>query len=333
MTSPYQQFLKEFGAGRIFENIPLEKFSSMRIGGVGDLFFKAGSLNDLVRSFSLVRKLKIPYFLLGGGTNTLFSDQGFRGLVIRNETQGIRLAGIRSGVVKNIPGGPSKRKIFLEVESGVFLNRLVRFTLDQGFAGLEAFLGQPGTVGGAIYINAHNAKKNMFFGDSIFSAKLLTKQGEIVNVDRKYFRFGYDESSIQKSGDIVLSVVIGLDGGDRKELWKQAQEALEYRMGTQPTGVYSLGCTFRNISKSEAIRLSTAEFTCSAGYLLERVGLKGMKKGKASFSPLHANFIVHSGEAKGSDVLELIHLAKRKVMEKFGIVLQEEIVVVGDHYE
>lgn len=329
MIGIFEQFQKEFGVSRVKADEQLEKYTSIRIGGPAQYFFTASTQDDFVKSILWSQKIKMPLFILGGGTNTLFSDIGFTGLVIRNTTQGIRLAGVRGERGKDTVGRAStKRMVFLEVDSGVSVNRLVRYTIDQHLSGLEYFLGQPGTVGGAVYINAHNTHKNVFFGDCVIGAKLLTEKGKIIQVDQKYFQFGYDESSIQKSHDTILSVVIGLASVEKESLWEKAQGELRYRLETQPTGVFSSGCTFRNIPKSEAMRIATPNYTCSAGYLIDRVGLKGESSGHASFSSHHANFIVHKGEAKALDVLKLIDLARSKVKAKFGITLQTEIVIL-----
>lgn len=309
---------------------PLDKYTSLRVGGLAHFFFKAATIDELVKYVLAAQHSRIPYFILGGGTNTLFPDTGFHGLVIRNESTNIRLAGIRGGIGKDEKGISAKRRVYLEVESGTPLNRLVRYSIDAQLSGLQSFLGQPGTVGGALYMNAHNLRTNAFFGDCIIGAKILTPTGKIIKVEQKYFRFGYDTSIIQKSKDIILSVVIGLSSGMKDELWSQAQENLTFRINTQPKGVYSAGCTFQNISKSDAMRLSTPLFTRSAGYLLERAGLKGEKRGGVSFSTVHANFIVHKGGGRASDVLELIRVAKKRVKEKFAVTLKEEIVIAGE---
>lgn len=327
MKDEYIKLLKILGERRILHNEPLFKYSSLHIGGPADLFYKAQSKEELIKAISSAKDIKIPYFVIGGGTNLLISDLGFRGIVIKNETKNIKLVGI-----KGEKKGRETRlqTVFLEAESGVGVNRLVRFTLDQGLSGLESFLGQPGTVGGAIFMNAHNMKMKKYFGDAIFSSEIFTMDREIKKVSRSYFKFGYDKSIIQKTGEIVLSVILDLQVSDKKLLWLKAQNTYNYRQKTHPQGVFSSGCTFRNIEKSQAVRLATPSYTCSAGFLLERVGLKGKIIGKARFSDRHANFIIHNGGVKASEVVELIKLAKSKVKEKFGINLMEEIVKIGD---
>lgn len=323
MNNKYKRFINILGENKVTLNEPLDKYTSFKIGGPADIFFRAKNIKDLVLAVNSARKLSIPLFLTGGGTNILVSDNGFRGIVVKNDTTGIKILGLKGkkGTVQTV---------YIEAESGVTVNRLVRFALDMGFSGIEYFLGQPGTVGGAVYINAHNMKKGVYFGDNVIEAKILDKTGEIKTVSKNYLRFDYDKSIIQDTHETVLSVVLTLKRENKELVWRRASEALDYRHKTQPAGVYSSGCTFRNILKSDAIRLATPDFTTSTGYLLDSVGLKGIKAGGAMFSQNHANFIIHHGKAKASDVLELIKLAKNKVKEKFGIDLKEEIVLVGE---
>lgn len=329
MKNSFQKLVSIYGENRIKKSEKLSKYTSFRIGGIADLFFQAKNVQELVSIISDSRILGIPVFILGGGTNLLISDEGFRGLVVKNETGRINIIGVRGR--KEI-GGKSKdimlNTVYIEVESGVGVNRLVRFTLDQGLSGLESFLGQPGTVGGAIKINAHNMNKGKFFGERVREAKLLDESSNIKKVAMEYFRFGYDYSILQKTNETLLSAVLELKTGNKEELWKAATETLSYRQKYQPQGVYSSGCIFRNITKSEAIRISTPDYICSAGYLLESVGLKGFKHGPVNFSDQHANFIIHRGGATASDVLKLIEIAKTRVKEVYNIDLKEEIFFV-----
>lgn len=328
MKDTYKKIIGNLGTDRVAVDEPLFKYSSFKIGGPADLFYKAQSTEELIKAVLAAKEDCTPYFLLGGGTNLLISDKGFRGLVIKNESGKLRIAGIKGNRLGQAKG--SLKVAYIEVDSGVAVNRLVRFSLDQGFGGLESFLGQPGTVGGAVYINAHNEKKGLFFGDAIESANILNKNGEAEEVNKDYFKFSYDQSILQKSGETLLSVIIKLKAGNKDELWHKAQEVLEYRRKSQPYGFFTAGCTFRNIKKSDALRLATPDYTCSAGFLIESLGLKGKSIRGAVFSDKHANFILNTNSAKAGDVLELINLAKTKVKKKFGLDLTEEIVFVGD---
>ncbi len=328
MNPSYQKFIKAFGENKVLHNVDLAQFSSFKIGGPADLLFKIQNTDELIKAVNCAKRLNIDYFIIGGGTNLLISDSGFRGLVIKNDSNRIKIVGLKGGNNKTDKSLKMK-SIYLEADSGVGTNRLVRFSLDQGFSGLEAFLGQPGTVGGAIYINAHNMKMQKFIGDCVFSVKLLDSDGNIKDADNNYMKFGYDMSILQKTKETVISCIFKLNFGVKEALWKIGQLASDYRRDSQPVGYYSSGCTFRNISQSDAVRLATPNYTRSAGYLLDAVGLRGKKIGNVMFSEKHANFIVHRGEVKALDVIKLINLAKDLVKKKFKIDLHEEIVLLG----
>lgn len=327
MSNNYKKLIAALGEKKILLHEPLNKYSSFHIGGPADIFFKARTCDDLVKAVTSAWYFKVPVFVISGGTNLLISDYGYRGLVVKNETSSIKLVGVIGRKKESLT---KVHTALLEVESGVGINRLVRFTLDQGFAGLAAFLGQPGCVGGAVWVNAHNMKMGKFFGDSVFGAKILQLGGKIIDVSKSYFKFGYDQSIIQKTHDIVLSVRFKLEVGDKRSLWEIAQRALEYRRENQPVGVFSSGCIFRNIKKSDAIRLATPNYTCSAGYLIEGVNLKGYQIGEACFSNDHANFILNKGKARARDVLDLVNIAKKRIKERYKLELKEEIVLVGE---
>ena len=328
MTGNYKKIINSLGKNRIRFNEILSVYTSLKIGGPADLFFKASTVESLVEAVLAARNSHTPFFVLGGGTNILFPDEGFRGLVIKNETSRIRLRGLTGRKYEKKTQSSFVDKVYLEVDSGVSINRLVRFSIEQNLAGMEYFLGQPGTVGGAVFINAHNMKEGAFFADRLISARIYGKDCEEKNVPGEYFRFGYDRSAIQKTGEIVLTVTLELKIGNKKLLWEKAKSCLEYRFKTQPGGVFTCGCLFRNIKQSDAIRLVTPGYTCSAGFLLESAGLKGKAVGRAMLSSHHANFLINMGGATAADVLKLIALIKNKITQKYGLELEPELVIV-----
>ncbi len=313
--------------GSVKENENLAVHTTWRIGGPARYWFEAQTTDELLKARQLAKEIGLEYFILGGGSNVLFGDKGFNGLVIKNSTSLIRIIGVMGKIKRE---EKSSASVLVEADSGILFNRLVRFTLDEGLSGLEPFLGQPGTVGGAVYINAHSIKDKKFVGDFIAVVKLLDKEGQIKEVTKDYFNFDYDQSKIQVSQDLVLSVVFKLARGIKEEVWQKANEAAKYRQDTQPQGYPSAGCTFRNIAESEALIFSTPNQSCSAGFLIEQCGLKGAKIGEAQISDKHVNFILNRGKASAQDVLALIKLCKEKVKDKFGVELKEEIVLKGD---
>ena len=312
----------------ILEQEPLSKHTNMRVGGPADYFVEVKTQEELIEAIEKAKGLKVPYFILGGGTNIVIGDRGYRGMVIKNKMDQIKVIGFKAGLQKASNVGV--RDIYVKADTGVLLNRLVRYTLDQELSGIENFLGQPGTIGGAMYINAHNMKENDFFGDHVAQATLLHHNGELEEVPQHYFKFGYDESVLQYNGAVVISVTLKLTKGDRDVIWEKATAAQNHRHTTQPKGWPTAGCTFRNILQSDAMRIGTPNHTKSAGFLIDSCGLKGKQIGQAMISKEHANFILNLGGATAEDITKLIKLAKREVKAKFGVQLKEEIVLVGE---
>ncbi len=308
---------------KVKQQEPLAPYTTFKIGGPAEYFMIARSRDDVVAGVNAALNAHVPVRVIGGATNLVVSDAGIAGLVIKNESHDIKVIAYKG---KANHGKMQVDQVVVEADSGVLVNQLVRYTVDESLAGLEHFLGQPGTVGGAVWINAHNMNKGVFFGDFIREAGVIDKDGKVKIVPQEYFHFGYDVSSIQKTGEYVLFVRLVLPRGDKEQLWQDAHKAMEYRRSTQPLGIPSSGCTFRNFSKADAMRLGTPNLTCSAGYLIDRVGLKGYQIGGAKFSDKHANFILNVDNATSKDVMALIALAKSRVKETFGIDLHEEVV-------
>ncbi len=319
--------LKEVLGDRLKTDEPLSRFTTFKIGGPADFFYEAKTADELARAVSLGRTLNLPVFILGGGSNILIGDKGIRGLVIRNLSMHIGIKGVKAVTHS---GGEQRKLVFVEADAGVPINKLVRFTVDEGLSGLHMHLGLPGSVGGALYMNSKWTRPEGYVGDAVYQVRLVTKEGEDRIVPQSYFHFAYDTSALQRTKDVVISVVFALSADDRDRLWKIATESIMYRRETQPQGVLSAGCTFRNLSRAEALTLGTPNLTTSAGYLVDHAGLKGASEGDAYISPVHANFIINRGKAKAEDVVKLIELARSQVLKQFGVRLTEEIERVGE---
>lgn len=305
---------------------PLGRYTTFKVGGPADFFFEARNADEFALAVKTARTLGIPLFILGGGTNILIGDRGIRGLVVRNLASQITIKGMKGGQVGQVRTGT----VYVEADSGVPINKLVRFSIEEGLSGLEMQLGLPGSVGGAVYMNSKWTHPEGYVGDAVFQVRLITDSGEEKIVPKSYFRFAYDSSIIQQTGEVIVSVVFALSSADKDALWTIANESINYRRATQPQGVLSAGCTFKNLTRAEAMLASTPEGTTSAGYLVDHAGLKGSKVGDAQISPVHANFIVNTGKATAADVVELIEMARAKVKEQFGVTLSEEIIRVGE---
>ncbi len=320
------QPLQEALGNRVKADEPLARYTTFKIGGPADYFYEAKTSDECAAAVAIARKLNLPVFILGGGSNILIGDKGIRGMVIRNLSTHIGIKGVKSALI----GEDRKKVVYVEADAGVPVNKLVRFTVDEGLSGLHMHLGLPGSVGGALYMNSKWTRPEGYIGDVVYQARLVTGEGEDIVVPQSYFHFAYDTSVLQSTKDTVISVVFALVAADKDELWKIATESITYRRETQPQGVSSAGCTFRNLSKAEALTLSTPNLTTSAGYLLDHAGLKNESVGDAYISPVHANFIINRGKATAADVVKLIDLCRERVLKRFGVRLAEEIQRVGE---
>jgi len=318
---------KHLGIGRVKQNEPLARLTTLKIGGPADYFFVAQTRDELVKAVKAANEVKLDYWILGGGSNVLISDKGLKGLVIRNESRSISIVK-RLGKIKN--GQTQMEQALVEADTGVLINQLVRFTCDEGLGGLERHLGLPGTLGGALYMNSKWTNPISYVGDVLHSAKVLERDGALKIVDQKYFDFGYDQSILQKTRETVLSATFLLTADSPKKLWERANASMEYRKKSQPMGVATAGCTFRNIPLSDAMRIGTPNNTKSAGFLVDQVGLKGFQIGQIKYSDKHANFMLNLGGGTATDAKGLIDEAKKRVWQKFSVQIEPEVVLLGD---
>lgn len=320
----YTFITQALGKDRLKFDEPLASHTYFKIGGPADLLYEAKTKDELVGAVQSAIMYKIPYMIIGGGSNILVSDDGFRGLIIKNKTSGIQIKGFAGGVEK---GKLDLKEAIVEADSGVPANLLIRYTLDQGLAGLEHMLGLPGSVGGAVYNNSHHLGK--LFGDHIIEVDALDQDGKIKKYTQKELKFAYDYSVFHKTKETILSASFQLKRGDKDALWEIANAAVKRRASTQPLGVPSSGCIFKNIPLADAMRIGTPDTIQSVGYLLDKAGLKGLRVGGASVSDVHANFIINDGTASAQDVLDLIKEIKSRIKAKFGVDLTEEVIIIG----
>lgn len=324
------QIKEVLGVLRVYENELLSKHTYFKIGGPARLFFEAKNTEDFLLALKTAHRLKVPFVVLGGGANVLVSDKGFDGLVIKNKTDGIKLVGIKGTFTKEVRGIQSA---LIWASSGTLMNRLARFTIDQGLDGLEFLLSVPGTIGAGLKINSHyEVDKSEFIGNTLASATLFNPHtGEVKKVNQDYFQFAYDKSKIQETGEIVIDATFACRATNNKEaLWQKATEDVKRRNEQQPVGIACSGCVFQNISHNDAMRLATPNITTSTGYVIEALGLKGAKSGGAEISTHHANYILNTNSASAQDVYNLINLIKEKAKKTYGLDLKEEIFLIGD---
>ena len=302
---------QEFDEDRLQLNAPLAPLTTFKVGGSADYLLTTENEAEVRRAVGIARNAGIPVTVLGGGSNVLIADAGIRGLVIR----------MRGGEVRQID---VER---IRADAGVTINGLVRWTITHGLAGLEAWAGTPGTVGGAIFGNAHFQGRNI--GDLVARVTLVTPDGNVESVDAADMEFDYDYSRLHRTREVVLGADFRVSTGDPEHLRRIARDSLAYRKRTQPLASPSAGCIFQNPDRMRDT--VPPGIPCSAGALVDRAGLKGAREGHARVSPTHANFIVNEGDATATDVRQLIERCKREVRRKFGVQLREEIVYLGFH--
>jgi UDP-N-acetylmuramate dehydrogenase len=299
-----------FGEGRARRDVPLAPLSTFRVGGPADLLFEPATGQELVDAVKIARAHGVSLHVLGGGSNVLIHDAGLRGLVVRP----------RGGTIT--PIGDS----LVRADAAVTINGLVRFTIARGLAGLEAWAGTPGTVGGAIYGNAHWQRQDI--GELVESVRVVTRDGALLQVPADRMEFAYDSSRLKRTGEIVVWVAFRVTPGATPDaLRTTARASLAFRKRTQPLDTPSAGCIFMN---PDPLRDRLPEgMPCSAGALIDRAGLKGTGIGGAQVSSTHANFIINTGHATAADVAALVDRCRDAVADQFGVVLHEEIVRLG----
>ena len=308
-SSELDRALREAFGHRSVRDAPLAPLTTFKVGGRADWLLTLESLDDVARALRLAREARVPVTVLGGGSNVLIADGGVRGIVIR----------LRGGTVERLDA----RRI--RASAALTINGLVRWTINRGIAGLEAWAGTPGTVGGAIYGNAHFQGRNI--GELVEAVTVIDRSASLADVPAAEMEFAYDRSRVQRTGELVVSVDFRVTDGDPNLLRAKARESLAFRKRTQPLESASAGCIFQN---PDPHRDRVPEgIPCSAGALVDRAGLKGSRQGAARVSETHANFIVNEGGAAADDIRALVERCKREVRDRFGVNLREEIVYLG----
>jgi UDP-N-acetylmuramate dehydrogenase len=290
--------------------VALRDLTTFRVGGPADWLVETRSSEEILTALAIARTAGVPVTMLGGGSNVLIADAGVRGLVIRP----------RHGEIGRLDDTT------VRADAAVTINGLVRWSIMHAAAGLEAWAGTPGTVGGAVFGNAHFGGR--LIGELISEVRLADRHGATADVPAAAMAFGYDRSRLQQSGEILLSASFRVAPGDPVVLRATARRSLTFRKGTQPLDTPSAGCIFQN---PEPSRDRVPEgIPWSAGALVDRAGLKGAAVGGARVSDTHGNFIVNDGSATAADIRQLIDRCRAVVRDRFGVELREEIVYLGD---
>jgi len=299
-----------FGGDRVRRGAPLASLTTFRVGGPADWLIETRGSGEIVTALSIARAGGVPVTILGGGSNVLIADAGVRGLVIRP----------RGGEIGRVDEG------LVRADAAVTINGLVRWLITHACAGLEAWAGTPGTVGGAIFGNAHFGGR--LIGEHVARVSVASPDGAVSEVPAAEMAFGYDRSRLQSTGEVLLSAVFRVSDGDASAMRAAARASLAFRKRTQPLETPSAGCIFQNPEPGRDLVPEGVPW--SAGALVDRAGLKGAALGGARVSIAHGNFIVNEGGATARDIRALIARCRDAVRERFHVELREEIVYLGE---
>lgn len=294
----FSKELKGFSHAKITFEQPMKKFTTLGVGGCADYFAEVDSLYGLNLLISLAKEYNQPYFILGNGTNILISDKGYRGLII---------------CLKKLNDVFFKRDL-VRAMAGANIDKVLKFNLANGLTGLERLSGIPATIGGAIVMNAGAFGHNI--SDHIVNVQTLY-QGKINSYDKEQCEFAYRKSRFLGRKEIIISATFNFEYDSKETIEKNIKNYADLRRQIQPIGK-SCGSVFKNPKGY------------SAGELIDRANLKGLRIGGALVSERHANFIITQSNALSSDVYALIQHIKEKVKDKFDITLKEEVEFIGE---
>ncbi len=313
--------LEELLDKKIKKDEPLAQYTTFKIGGSAKYFFIAKENEDLVRALTFAKKLKIPMYILAGGSNVLISDSGFNGLVLLNKSQDIIF----------------KQGNKVVADAGVWLMDLINKTAEKSLTGLENLAGIPGSVGGAVRGNAGAYGSEI--ADNLIGVEVMRGSKQFI-LSKEKCGFKYRDSIFKHNNDLIISAEFQLTKGNKKQIQAKVKEIVSKRKEKQPLEYPSAGCVFQNvvinsenIDQVKILNNLPEEYLKNkkvpAAWLIECLDLKGKKIGDAQISDKHANFIINLGEATANQVLQLISYVKMKVRDELGLQLMEEIEYVG----
>ena len=313
INKTHKQWLTEtFGANVRFEE-PMSRHTSLRVGGPADVYVTPQEQSDLVLLVRWIQENTLPCFIIGNGSNLLVRDKGMRGIVIsmKHCLQDIQHTEL------------NKKTVTVTSGAAAGLNTLCKYATGNGFKGMNFALGIPGSVGGAIVMNAGTSHGSM--ADVTTAVSILCPDGEPVRIEKHALRFRYRELDWKEipgvsgmKNPIILEGEFLLSVADKHEIEKEAKAILQKRSAIQPLHQKSAGCFFKNPATGK-----------SAGELIDMAGLKGKQIGDAQVSTIHANFIINKNRATAADFLELKELIQETVLTTFNVTLEPEVKIVG----
>ena len=295
------KFCTCLGSDNVYRNEPMKKHTTFRIGGPADYYLCPHSAKEIQKVVEICREEKIPYFILGNGSNLLVSDKGYRGAVIQlwKNVSDIRVDGC-----------------LIEAKAGASLAKIAAQALEEGLTGMEFAAGIPGTLGGAVVMNAGAYGGEM--KDILKEALVMDEEGKIFTLEKENLKLGYRTSIVKEKGYIVLAATLELKPGNREEIRKLMEDLKQRRAEKQPLDMPSAGSTFK---RPEGY---------FAGKLIMDAGLRGFSVGGAQISEKHCGFVVNTGGASASDVLNLIREVQKRVRENSGVELETEVKFLGE---
>ena len=295
------KFCNCLGSDNVKQQEPMSRHTTFRIGGPADFYLCPHSTNEVQEIVEICKEEKLPYFVLGNGSNLLVSDKGYRGVVIQ--------------LWKNF-SDITVKDCCIQAKAGALLSKVAAEALEAGLTGMEFASGIPGTIGGAAFMNAGAYGGEM--KDIIKSVKVLDTQGEVRVLPKEELKMGYRTSIVKEKGYTVLSVELELTRGNQEEIRNTMEDLKERRTSKQPLEMPSAGRTFK---RPEGY---------FAGKLIMDSGLRGFSVGGAQVSEKHCGFVVNKGGATAMDVLNLIREVQRRVKEQFGVDLETEVRFLGE---
>lgn len=281
--------------------VPMSKHTTFRVGGNTDVMIKIDKIDQLPSLISYLVQESVPYFILGNGSNILVSDQGYRGIMIQISSE------FSNYIIEDTT---------IKVEAGAMLSKISKIALEQELTGMEFASGIPGSIGGAMIMNAGAYGGEM--SQIVECIKVVDQSGNILTLNKEEIEFGYRTSIMKQKSLIVLEVTFRLAHGIKGDICKKMSEITAKRLEKQPVHLPSGGSTFKRPKDQ------------FAGKLIMDAGLRGEQIGGAQVSELHCGFVVNTGTATATDVYQLIQKVQKTVLEKFEIQLELEIITVGE---
>lgn len=301
--------------GKLDFNVPLGFLTTFKIGGPAEVLVQTPETSELVEILRIISQEQIKLTVLGGGSNIIFNSNGVSGIVLKYTNN-------RFQINREDPN-----QLTVKIATGTNVHFLANKFIDLGLSALEYFYGLPGSFGGAVYQNSKWPKEKFAISNLISRVEFLNTSGvkEVYSVSE--CKFAYGSSIFQEKIGVITEVILKVNPENTDIVRLKSNSTMDYRKKTQPIGVSTAGCVFKNIHESIAKELNLS--VLSAGFYIDQLGLKGTKINDLMISEKHANFFVNMGQATSEDYLELVALIKKRVYEKFGVNLIEEVKVIS----